>query len=366
MKIKVFEAFAGYGSQALALKRLKERHADFDYEVVGISEIDKFALQAYEALHGHCPNFGDISKIDWDKVPDFDLFTYSSPCQDFSLAGKRQGGEEGSGTRSSLLWECRKAIIAKKPKWLLMENVAALVQGKFLPLFNKWQTELESYGYRNYAKVLNAKDFGVPQNRERVFLVSVLGDCQFNFPCGEGKDVRLKDILETDVDESYYLREEATGRVTRDNKGFRGSKPLGGEDISGTLLASYDKNPRGAPYIIDRTIYYKGKAMRDGDGVYLSDSEAFTKKGLPQTSRTLKASKHDAGVVDGDRIRKFTPKESFRLMGLQDDEIDIIQSANISNSQMYHMAGNSIVVNVLDGIFENMFYPPKVREINLF
>lgn len=218
MKIKVFEAFAGYGSQALALKRLKERHADFDYEVVGISEIDKFALQAYEALHGHCPNFGDISKIDWDKVPDFDLFTYSSPCQDFSLAGKRQGGEEGSGTRSSLLWECRKAIIAKKPKWLLMENVAALVQGKFLPLFNKWQTELESYGYRNYAKVLNAKDFGVPQNRERVFLVSVLGDCQFNFPCGEGKDVRLKDILETDVDERYYLREESARRVTRDNK----------------------------------------------------------------------------------------------------------------------------------------------------
>lgn len=330
MKIKVFEAFAGYGSQALALKRLKERHADFDYEVVGISEIDKFALQAYEALHGHCPNFGDISKIDWDKVPDFDLFTYSSPCQDFSLAGKRQGGEEGSGTRSSLLWECRKAIIAKKPKWLLMENVAALVQGKFLPLFNKWQTELESYGYRNYAKVLNAKDFGVPQNRERVFLVSVLGDCQINFPCGEGKDVRLKDILETDVDERYYLSEAAVRRVIRDGKGFRGSKPLGGEDISATLLATYAKLPRWASYVKEGG----SKLHRKGDYPF--------------------------------RIRKLTPRECFRLMGLQDDDIDIIQSANISNSQMYHMAGNSIVVNVLDGIFENMFYPPKVREINLF
>lgn len=328
MKIKVFEAFAGYGSQALALKRLKERHADFDYEVVGISEIDKFALQAYEALHGHCPNFGDISKIDWDKVPDFDLFTYSSPCQDFSLAGKQQGGEEGSGTRSSLLWECRKAIIAKKPKWLLMENVPALVHSKFLPLFNKWQAELESYGYRNYAKVLNAKDFGVPQSRARVFLVSVLDDCWFIFPCGEGKDVQLKDILETDVDERYYLSDKAIETNIRCNKSFQGGKPLGGEDISGTLLASYARLPRGALYV-------------KGDNLHKKGDRTFG-------------------------IRKFTPRESFRLMGLQDDEIDILQSANISNSQQYHMAGNSIVVNVLDALFEQMFYPKKSKEIRLF
>ena len=127
MKIRVFEAFAGYGSQAMALQRLAEDYPEFEYEVVGISEIDKYALQAYEAVHGHCPNYGDISKINWEDVPDFDLFTFSFPCQDISAAGMQRGLEEGSGTRSSLLWECKKAIEAKRPKYLLMENVKALV-----------------------------------------------------------------------------------------------------------------------------------------------------------------------------------------------------------------------------------------------
>lgn len=337
MKIKVFEAFAGYGSQALALKRLKERHADFDYEVVGISEIDKFALQAYEALHGHCPNFGDISKIDWDKVPDFDLFTYSSPCQDFSLAGKRQGGEEGSGTRSSLLWECRKAIIAKKPKWLLMENVAVLVQGKFLPLFNKWQTELESYGYRNFAKVLNAKDFGVPQNRERVFLVSVL-DANYIFPQKKG-GVTLDAVLDREVSDSYFskLKKEQVDFF------FKYEGRIKVTDLHQVSNISRDRKKFPNPN--KSRIYGK-------NGV--SPCINATSVPLLLENRTPLS------------IRRLTPRESFRLMGLQDDEIDIIQSANISSSQQYHMAGNSIVVNVLDGIFENMFYPPKVREINLF
>ena len=210
MKIRVFEAFAGYGSQSLALERLKRDYPDFDYEVVGISEIDKYAIDAYNALHPGVTNYGDISKINWDEVPDFELFTYSSPCQDFSSAGlQRGGGQEGSGTRSSLLWECRRAIIAKKPKYLLLENVAALVSEKFLPLFNKWQAELESYGYSNFAQVLNAKDYGVPQNRERVFLVSILDDnARYHFPEPFKLEKRLKDVLEVNVDEKYYLSEK--------------------------------------------------------------------------------------------------------------------------------------------------------------
>lgn len=207
-KIRVFEAFAGYGSQSLALERLKRDFPDFDYEIVGISEIDKYAIQAYNALHPNVPNYGDISKIDWSQVPDFDLFTYSSPCQDFSNAGLQKGGTEGSGTRSSLLWECRRAIVAKRPKYLLLENVAALVSQKFLPLFNKWQSELVSYGYSNFAEVLNAKDYGVPQNRERVFLVSILGNASYHFPKEMPLDKRLKDVLESNVDEKYYLSEK--------------------------------------------------------------------------------------------------------------------------------------------------------------
>ena len=132
-KIRVFEAFAGYGSQSMALHRL-----GIDYEVVGISEIDKYAIQAYMAVHGDTPNYGDISNIEWESVPDFDLFTYSFPCQDISVVGVQKGLSEGSGTRSSLLWECRKAIESKRPKYLLMENVKALTQNKFRPYLKKW------------------------------------------------------------------------------------------------------------------------------------------------------------------------------------------------------------------------------------
>ncbi len=167
--IKVFEAFAGYGSQAMALKRLKENYPGFNYEVVGISEIDKYAIKAYNAVHGETKNFGDISKIDWNEVPDFDLFIYSFPCQDISSSGKQRGLAEGSETRSSLLWECKRAIETKRPKYLLMENVKALTHKKFLPYLHEWEKYLSNLGYSNFTKVLNAKHYGVPQNRERVF-----------------------------------------------------------------------------------------------------------------------------------------------------------------------------------------------------
>lgn len=241
MKIRVFTAFSGYDSQCLALDRLKRDFPAFDYELVGWAEIDKYAIQAHNALYPQWAdrNYGDISKIDWDEVPDFDLFTYSSPCQDFSNAGLQRGGEEGSGTRSSLLWECRRAIIAKKPKYLLLENVAALVSQKFLPLFNKWQAELEGYGYSNFARVLNAKDYGVPQNRERVFLVSIRDvDARYSFPPTMPLDKRLKDVLEQNVDEKYYLSDKMLdyfNRVHSDNKHCHNFNPKKQDDIAFTI-----------------------------------------------------------------------------------------------------------------------------------
>lgn len=209
-RIRVFTAFSGYDSQCLGLDRLKKKYPEFDYEFVGWSEIDKYAIQAHNAIYPQWAdrNYGDIGKINWEDVPDFDLFTYSSPCQDFSNARLQKGGEEGSGTRSSLLWECRRAIVAKKPKFLLMENVAALVSQKFIKTFNKWQEELARYGYTNFAQVLNAKDYGIPQNRERIFLVSVLGEAWYNFPQPFKLEKRLKDVLETNVDEKYYLSDK--------------------------------------------------------------------------------------------------------------------------------------------------------------
>lgn len=204
--IRVFTAFSGYDSQLMALDRL-----GIDYECVGWSEIDKYAIQAHNAVYPDIAdrNYGDISKIDWEQVPDFDLFTYSFPCQDISNAGLQRGFAEGSGTRSGLLWECKKAIAAKRPRYLLMENVKALVQKKFLPDFNKWLALLEEYGYTNYWKVLNAKDYGIPQNRERVFCVSILGDHQpYAFPEPWELDKTLDDVLEDEVDGTFYLSNE--------------------------------------------------------------------------------------------------------------------------------------------------------------
>ena len=212
--LRVFTAFSGYDSQCLALNRL-----GIPYELVGWSEIDKAAIVAHNALFPQYAdrNYGDISKIDWSVVPDFDLFTYSSPCTDFSNAGAQAGGEEGSGTRSSLLWECRKTILAKKPKYLMFENVKALTSDKFKYLFEKWCKELESYGYANFHQVLNAKDYGVPQSRERIFMISILKtedepDPYYEFPRPIRLEKSVEDILEENVPEKYYMKPEVTER----------------------------------------------------------------------------------------------------------------------------------------------------------
>lgn len=242
--LRVFEAFSGYGSQSMALKRL-----GVDYEVIGISEIDKYALQAYMAVHGETPNYGDISKIDWTAVPDFDFLTYSFPCTDISSAGLQKGLEEGSGTRSSLLWECKKAIEAKKPKYLLMENVKALTYKKFKPYLDKWLDYLKDLGYTNFAKILNAKNYGVPQNRERIFVVSVLGEAEYSFPEGFELEKRLKDVLETKIEESFYLSKKAIDgfnkhreRMKERGNGF-GWEPTDGNCIASSVLTTAGCRP---------------------------------------------------------------------------------------------------------------------------
>lgn len=225
--LRLFEVCAGYGSQALALKRLREHYPEFEYELTGWCEFDpesKLPLEkqpaviAHNALHpeGIGKNWGDLTKMDWSLVPDFDLLTYSTPCQSISAAGLQHGFAEGSGTRSSIIWYVRDAVRIKRPKFLMLENVKAMVSKKFLPMFNLWQTELERLGYANFAKVLNAKDYGVPQNRERIFLVSIrmdeldglAGKVQYHFPKPFPLEKRLKDVLEEKVDEKYYLSDE--------------------------------------------------------------------------------------------------------------------------------------------------------------
>lgn len=203
--LRVVTLCSVYDSQLMAIRNL-----GIPYECIGWSEIDKYAIRAHDAVFPEIAdrNLGDMTKIDWGKVEDFDLLFYSTPCTDFSNAGKQAGGEEGSGTRSSILWWTRYAILEKKPKYLVMENVKALVSGKFIQLFRKWLDELTSYGYTNFCQVLNAKDYGIPQNRERIFVVSILGDAWFSFPQPQELKLRLKDMLEDKVDEKYYLPQD--------------------------------------------------------------------------------------------------------------------------------------------------------------
>lgn len=222
--LRVTTLFSGYDSQCLSLERLKKRIPGFDYELVNWCEFDKYAIQAHNALFPHWAerNLGDITKVDWSTASKCDLLTYSSPCQDFSNAGLQRGGEEGSGTRSSLLWECQKAIKELKPKYLLLENVKALVSKKFAPTFLKWLAVLEEMGYTNYFQVLNAKEHGVPQNRERVFCVSILGEHKpYHFPEPVPLTIRLKDILEEEVDDKYVLSETAIQGFLKHNENHK-------------------------------------------------------------------------------------------------------------------------------------------------
>ena len=331
-KIKVFEAFSGIGSQSIAL-----RNIGVDYEVVAISEIDKYAIKAYEAIHGKANNLGDISKIDVKDIPEHDLFTYSFPCQDISIAGRQMSLEEGSGTRSSLLWECKKIIEHCKPKYLLMENVKNLISKKHKPYFDKWLDYLESLGYTNYWKVLNAKDYGVPQNRERVFVVSILGEHKpYKFPEGFELTKYTRDILEKNVDERYYtsrpfkLVEGNRIKAEFTKVNFDQGKRIHGIDSYFQALGALD---RGTNNILIEE-YLADDTMQEG-----GEPKIFT-------------------LIEGEKIykvRKLTPLECWRLMGVSDEDFYKVKNAGISNSRLVRLAGNSIVVDVLEGIFENLF-----------
>lgn len=222
--LRVVTLCSGYDSQCLALEKLKEHYSGFDYELIAWSEFDpesKTPLDRQPAVVAHNAlfpqwadrNLGDMTKIDWGKVPDFDLLFYSTPCQSISSAGLQHGFVEGSGTRSSIIWNVRDAVKIRRPKFLCLENVKAMVSGKFVGMFNLWQNELAKFGYANFAQVMNAKNYGVPQNRERIILVSIRIDDEgemprFHFPKPFPLKKRLKDVLEDNVDEKYYLSDE--------------------------------------------------------------------------------------------------------------------------------------------------------------
>lgn len=463
-KLKHFSLFSGIESFKKALANL-----GIDNELVGYSEFDKYASVALSAIHGVSEelNYGDIRNIDEVKVPDCDLITYGFPCQDISIAGHQKGIVEGE-TRSGLLYDALRIIKHKTPKYAIAENVKNLVGKKFKDDFNSLLEELDSYGYNNYWRVLNSKDYGIPQNRERVFIVSIRKDVdngKFEFPKPFDSGLRLKDLLEDEVEDKYYIENDRTSillnnlkdkemlpggiNVSKQGKVFDGStevtpcllardyKGLGNQSMTAVaepiIVASRGRNPHnpsdmtvGSPteqrlepnnqglyntlttvqkdnLVLEKVVceqrtdeglrFFKDEvcgtirtidsggdkrvvekqtnelklfANLEGgkwDKIHESARGVYDEEGISPTIPTCGGGNIEPKVRTDYKIRKLTPKECWRLMGFTDEDYRKARQAledrfyngkDRSNSQMYKMAGNSIVVVVVEGILKNL------------
>ena len=277
-KLRVVEYFGGIGAVRKALERL-----NIPFEVVDYVEIDENAVKSYNAMYG--TNFEPQDIKTWNKdLKDIDLIMHGSPCTNFSTAGKQEGGNEGSGTASSLMYETLRNVLRLYPKYVIWENVKNLISDEHRPNFYKYINIMSEFGYNNYYQVLNAKDYGIPQNRERIFTVSIRKDIDekaFEFPKKKFLNITLKDILETDVDEKYYL---TTPKLISISKWKAYQKPLenvlgqnsiaptltargAGEEHSGMITYSEDLDETTniqeelEKYVLNDQLEYKGKIV---------------------------------------------------------------------------------------------------------
>lgn len=357
--ITVNELFSGIGSQSAALNRL-----GVDFKVVGIAEIDKYAIKSYEAIHGSVKNYGDISVV--EKLDYADFWTYSFPCQDISIAGNQAGINKN--TRSGLLYQVERLLNISKennelPKWLMLENVKNLVGKKFKPQFEAWIKRLDELGYNTYWKVLNAKNYGIPQNRERVFAISIRKDIDmgYEFPIGFDNGKRLKDILESEVDEKYYLSEQKiniSGCVDCDNCEHRTDYELcdisNNDETCPLINKLISKSEFGRMGIQAAETYNENKPIY-GNTINPFNKTFDKSESSPTLTTRPEGFKTAIIVITKDlRIRKLTPLECWRLMGFTDEQFRKAEKFN-SNSQLYKQAGNSIVVDVLYYLFKNLF-----------
>ena len=217
-KLRILELFGGIGACSKALKRL-----EINYEIADYVEIDKYAVASFNALHD--THFEPQNICEWEKDIEVDLIMHGSPCQDFSLAGKQAGGDKDSGTRSSLMYETIRIVEKLKPKYVIWENVKNVISKKHIHNFNNYIERLKDIGYTNYYKVLNAKDYGIPQNRERVFTISIRNDLNknFSFPDKQELTLKLKDMLESEVEEKYYLSDKMLKYISANNEKWTGN-----------------------------------------------------------------------------------------------------------------------------------------------
>ena len=419
--IRLLSLFSGIGAFETALRR-----GGYQFETVNYCEIDPYASKAYSQIHGISEDYNlhDVRQVNTLLMDNVNLMTWGWPCQDISVAGKQRGftDSDGNRTRSGLFFEGLRILETLQPEYAIAENVKALTGKKFTAEFETVLTSLDKAGYNNYWKVLNAKDYGIPQNRERVFIVSIRKDIDngtFTFPEGRPLTLRVKDLLEPVVDEKYYINNERAESLIRQILAKTDTN-LQETDIKVNNIGTYNNHQSGivndsnglsrcltavdykdlvkiieTKTMIEITepkikrlgnLYDENAGGSHAGNVYDPNELAPTTRtaqggglqphilvnpdvcGNDVVCRTIKSQyyktstanfertgTHGAtGVLDitNYRIRKLTPRECFRLMGFTDEEFNRIKG--VSNTQLYKMAGNSIVVNVLEGIFNNL------------
>lgn len=342
--IKIGTLCSGYDSQCIAMDKIVKLYMGrVQYELLFWAEIDKYCIQAHNALYQQWAdrNIGDITKVDWDKIPMVDILFYSTPCTDISNIGMRKGMGKDSQTRSSLIWEIENAANVLKPTIMVMENVKAITNKRNIEQFKKFQKVLEDIGYTNHVVNMNAKDYQVPQNRERVFMVSIYHNIIDFTPPKPFKLLRTLDhILEKNVSPKYNLSPKMVKYLLRkkqknidSGRGFKW-EPKNGNDIANCLIT------RSMHDVSDNTICIKQI------GNLLDDKN-------PPTIKTNSCEHNNIAIVNN-HFRRLTPREYFRLMDVPEDYIDKIQAAGLSDTQQYKMAGNSIVVACLYHLLQSI------------
>ena len=333
-KIRIFEGFAGYGGGSFGLKRLKENIPGLDYEVIGYSEFDKYASELFDANHkgkdgNPLKNWGDITKIDPNELPDFDLFMGGFPCQPFSSAGMQMGTEDPYG-RGAMLGHIIRICKVKKPKYLFLENVKGFTHGKFQPIHDQLIKDLREMGYgeQPLAKaVLNSKDYGIPQNRERLWMFAQLGGLPDNFsmiPPTIESDLRIADFLDFEPLKTLYLSEAQIEHLKEKHH------------IDSFIVDT--------PLCFD---VYNKKIKKDGFSITITQPEH-------NSLRVIEVPKADGKEI----VRKMSVHEQFRLMGfrisrdLKECEIDFNGQ---SYSQLSKRAGNGWDVNLVGILLTHIF-----------
>lgn len=340
--LKVGSFFSGIGAAEKALDRLKKENIINDFKVEFFSEIDKNAIKSFCAIHNISEelNLGDIASVKGVNLPYCDLWIGGFPCQDISIAGKMKGFDNKSSTRSSLGWEMIRLLkeTREKPRYVIFENVAIITSKKYKKTLELFKRDLKDLGYNLYDDLLCATDYEIPQTRKRYFLVAKLDKNEFRFPDKIGSDVKLYKFLEDEVDDSYYCTNNY--KKADDNIIYLKSK----KDNSIRYKVYVDKYYNGG--ICGEDLYCKFAMSKRIYSPY---------KYCPTLTANNTADNAKIALIDtnGIKIRKLTEKECWRLMGFDDKDYEKAQKV-CSKTNLYHQAGNSIVVNILYYLFKEL------------